>query len=165
MSQADTKQGRKPATRKASRSSPRAGGDSVTLEDVARLAGVSTITVSRALNHPDKVAANTLGKVNRAINQTGYVPNLLAGGLTPILPPARLAELGYRLAAYPLALLAVAVAAMRAALDELAAGRMPDRQVDFATLRALVGFDAYDRLLDTYAAPSASTPPTPRSPG
>ena len=48
---------------------------------MARLAGVSTITVSRALNHPDKVAANTLGKVNRAINQTGYVPNLLAGGL------------------------------------------------------------------------------------
>ena len=54
---------------------------SVTLEDVARLAGVSTITVSRALNHPEKVAAATLEKVNRAINQTGYVPNLLAGGL------------------------------------------------------------------------------------
>jgi LacI family gluconate utilization system Gnt-I transcriptional repressor len=59
----------------------RRGGDSVTLEDVARLAGVSTITVSRALNYPDKVAAKTLDKVNRAISQTGYVPNLLAGGL------------------------------------------------------------------------------------
>ena len=34
------------------------------------------------------------------------------------------------------------------------AGRMPDRQVDFATLRALVGFDAYDRLLDAYATPA-----------
>ncbi|MCP5415627.1 MAG: LacI family DNA-binding transcriptional regulator [Chromatiaceae bacterium] len=59
----------------------RRGGDSVTLEDVARLAGVSTITVSRALNYPDKVASKTLEKVNRAISQTGYVPNLLAGGL------------------------------------------------------------------------------------
>ena len=34
------------------------------------------------------------------------------------------------------------------------AGRMPDRQVDFATLRALVGFDAHDRLLDAYAIPT-----------
>ncbi len=82
-----------------------------------------------------------------------HIANLLAGGLTPILPPARLAELGYRLAAYPLALLGVAIAALRAALSELAAGRMPEHQVDFATLRALVGFDAYDRLLDAYAAP------------
>lgn len=55
--------------------------DSVTLEDVARLAGVSTITVSRALNYPEKVAARTLDLVNRAIQKTGYVPNLLAGGL------------------------------------------------------------------------------------
>lgn len=61
--------------------SRRSGNDSITLEDVARLAGVSTITVSRALNQPDKVAADTLDKVTRAIDQTGYVPNLLAGGL------------------------------------------------------------------------------------
>lgn len=59
----------------------RRGLDSVTLEDVARLAGVSTITVSRVLNHPGKVAAVTLERVNRAIERTGYVPNLLAGGL------------------------------------------------------------------------------------
>jgi LacI family transcriptional regulator, gluconate utilization system Gnt-I transcriptional repressor len=59
----------------------RRGLDSVTLEDVARLASVSTITVSRALNHPDKVASATLERINRAIEQTGYVPNLLAGGL------------------------------------------------------------------------------------
>ncbi len=56
-----------------------AGG--VTLEDVARLVGVSSITVSRAINCPDKVATQTLEKVNRAIARTGYVPNLLAGGL------------------------------------------------------------------------------------
>ena len=39
-------------------------------------------------------------------------------------------------------------------MRELAAGRMPERQVDFATLRTLVGFDAYDRLLDAYAMPA-----------
>jgi len=59
----------------------RGANDGITLEDVARLAGVSTITVSRVLNHPEKVAADTLEKVTRAVSQTGYVPNLLAGGL------------------------------------------------------------------------------------
>ncbi|MDF1589942.1 MAG: LacI family DNA-binding transcriptional regulator [Desulfobacterales bacterium] len=61
-------------------SSPRATG-SVTLGDVAKLAGVSPITVSRALNQPEKVAPKTLAKVQKAIALTGYVPNLLAGGL------------------------------------------------------------------------------------
>jgi len=61
-------------------SSSRASG-SVTLDDVAKLAGVSPITVSRVLNHPDKVAQKTLEKVQQAIDRTGYVPNLLAGGL------------------------------------------------------------------------------------
>lgn len=61
-------------------SNPRSTG-SVTLDDVAKLAGVSPITVSRVLNHPDKVAAKTLEKVRKAIALTGYVPNLLAGGL------------------------------------------------------------------------------------
>ena len=54
---------------------------SVTLSDVARLAGVGSTTVSRAINHPDQVAPKTLEKVNQAITRTGYVPNLLAGAL------------------------------------------------------------------------------------
>lgn len=58
---------------------PSAG--SVTLSDVARLAGVGTTTVSRALNHPGQVASKTLVKVNQAIELTGYVPNQIAGAL------------------------------------------------------------------------------------
>lgn len=53
----------------------------VTLDIVAKIAGVSAITVSRAINKPEKVAPKTLEKVNQAIARTGYVPNLLAGGL------------------------------------------------------------------------------------
>lgn len=60
--------------------SSRMKGD-VTLDVVAKIAGVSAITVSRAINRPEKVAPETLTKINKAIAQTGYVPNLLAGAL------------------------------------------------------------------------------------
>lgn len=51
------------------------------MEDVARAAGVSLVTVSRAINHPDKLAAETLAAVRAAIERLGYVPNLMAGSL------------------------------------------------------------------------------------
>lgn len=54
----------------------------VTLKDVARLAGVSPITASRALTRPDLLTADTRERVLRAVEQIGYVPNALAGGLT-----------------------------------------------------------------------------------
>jgi LacI family gluconate utilization system Gnt-I transcriptional repressor len=53
----------------------------VTLADVAKLAGVSPITVSRVLNRPELVAPGTIAKVRQVIERTGYMPNLLAGGL------------------------------------------------------------------------------------
>lgn len=65
---------------KAQRRTRRATG-SVTLTHVARLAGVSPITASRALNTPDKVSAAALERVRDAVKRTGYVPNMLAGGL------------------------------------------------------------------------------------
>lgn len=54
---------------------------SVTLSDVARVAGLSPITVSRALNKPGLVRPETVAKVREAVALTGYIPNLLAGGL------------------------------------------------------------------------------------
>lgn len=53
----------------------------VTIHEVARLAEVSLMTVSRALNQPHKVAPQTLQRVREAVARTGYVPNLVAGGL------------------------------------------------------------------------------------
>jgi LacI family gluconate utilization system Gnt-I transcriptional repressor len=53
----------------------------LTLTDVARLAGVSPITASRALNTPGAVSDVLLARVRAAVESTGYVPNMLAGGL------------------------------------------------------------------------------------
>ncbi len=46
-----------------------------TLHDVAAHAGVSTATVSRCLNFPDKVTPSTREKVQTAIAALGYSPN------------------------------------------------------------------------------------------
>lgn len=48
------------------------------INEVALVAGVSTATVSRYINTPDRVASKTRRKVELAIRQTGYTPNTLA---------------------------------------------------------------------------------------
>lgn len=52
-----------------------------TVIDVARRAGVSPATVSRVMNAPDMVTEKTRNKVNKAVTELGYLPNLLAGAL------------------------------------------------------------------------------------
>lgn len=48
------------------------------LKDVAKLANVSLMTVSRALNNPERLKPETLARVQQAIEQTSYVPDLSA---------------------------------------------------------------------------------------
>ena len=57
------------------------GSNWVKMEDVARRAGVSLITVSRAFRYPDKVAEDTRKSIDEAATELGYVPNLVAGDL------------------------------------------------------------------------------------
>jgi len=52
---------------------------SLTLIDVAKVAGVSPMTVSRALHRPELVSEETRDKVREAVRKTGYVSNMLAG--------------------------------------------------------------------------------------
>jgi LacI family gluconate utilization system Gnt-I transcriptional repressor len=52
-----------------------------TIHDVASRANVSLITVSRALKTPSLLAPDTLRRVEAAVAETGYIPNLIAGGL------------------------------------------------------------------------------------
>jgi len=53
----------------------------VRVEDVAREAGVSPITVSRTLSSPDKVKPETREKVTAAVQRLGYVVNSIASTL------------------------------------------------------------------------------------
>ncbi len=55
---------------------------SVKITDVATAAGVAPMTVSRVINTPDRVSPETTARVRAAIDRLGYVPNLIAGGLS-----------------------------------------------------------------------------------
>lgn len=58
-----------------------AQGKRVTLQDVARQAGVGQITASRALREPGKVSPALRARVQAAVDALGYVPNRVARGL------------------------------------------------------------------------------------
>jgi LacI family gluconate utilization system Gnt-I transcriptional repressor len=55
---------------------------SVTIADVAERAGVSAMTVSKALRDTGRLSADTRARVKRAAEDLGYVPNVLAGALS-----------------------------------------------------------------------------------
>lgn len=59
----------------------RRGVGRVTLNTVARQAGVSAITVSRYFNQPEQVSPERRERIAAVVAELGYVPNLVAGGL------------------------------------------------------------------------------------
>ncbi|WP_306025137.1 LacI family DNA-binding transcriptional regulator [Oceaniradius stylonematis] len=65
------------------------GRSGVTLADVAREAGVSAMTVSRALRNPDRVSARSRDAIQAVIERLGYVPDpaarALAAGRTNVI--------------------------------------------------------------------------------
>ncbi len=54
----------------------------ITMKDVAEFIGVSTATVSRAINSPEKLSPNTLKKVQNAFHTLGYQYNPLAAAMS-----------------------------------------------------------------------------------
>lgn len=66
--------------RRTARPSPGAGRNA-SIQDVAATAQVSIATVSRVLNTPDLVAADTAERVRKAIDQLNFRPNRFAQGL------------------------------------------------------------------------------------
>src|SRR5450830_248555 len=59
----------------------RRGSGRATIHDVAHLAGVGSITVSRYFKQPELVSTALCEKISLAVKTLSYVPNLAAGGL------------------------------------------------------------------------------------
>ena len=77
--------------------------------------------------------------------------NLLEEGETPLLSHDELHAMGFKIAAYPLTLLAAAARAMEQALASLRLGSQSVELLAFDRLRELVGFPDYDRARARYA--------------
>ena len=60
----------------------RNGGSDIKMSDIARHAGVSPMTVSRALSDPSSVSEKMRRKVYAAVREFGYLPNRIAGSLS-----------------------------------------------------------------------------------
>ena len=60
----------------------RGGNGEITMSDIARHAGVSPMTVSRAMSDPSSVSEKMRRKVEASVRQHGYVPNRIAGNLS-----------------------------------------------------------------------------------
>jgi LacI family transcriptional regulator len=82
-------------------------------KDVARLAGVSTATVSRVLNTPDRVDAKTERRVRDAVAKLRYVPH----GAARALRSRKSRMVGAVVPSFDYALYARTTSAMQTALD------------------------------------------------
>ncbi|HRD48965.1 MAG: isocitrate lyase/PEP mutase family protein [Candidatus Competibacter sp.] len=78
--------------------------------------------------------------------------NLIEFGKTPLLPPAQLEAIGYKIAVYPLTLLNVSIKAMQTALARIQRGEIAE-VLTFTDLQAAVGFPEYYAGEERYRAP------------
>ncbi len=90
---------------------------------------------------------------------TPLLYNYAPGGRSPLLPFARLRELGYAIILLPIDTLLVAAKAMQGFLRELGAGKdvasLADRYLAFADLNELLGVPAQLALAETYTEEGA----------
>ncbi len=93
-----------------------------------------------------------LARVAHELAGTPLLVNLVEEGDTPLLPHARLAEFGFKIAAYPLTLIESAAKAMQDALAAFARGERPPpaSRLSFGELRELVGFPRYHEEEERY---------------
>ena len=79
-----------------------------------------------------------------------HLANMIDGGATPFVARERLEGLGYRIAAYPVAMLGAAIGAMQSNLAGLRESRPAHGGLAFADIKRIVGFETYHALEDRY---------------
>ncbi|WP_300035593.1 LacI family DNA-binding transcriptional regulator [uncultured Roseobacter sp.] len=127
------------------------------LEDVARLAGVSTASISRALNSPEKVAPETRARIEQAVENLGYTPNF--GGRA--LASGRANTVGAVIPSMANAMFANALQAFQEALSEtgvnlLVATTGFDPDQEMAAIKSLVAHGAGGLMLIGNERPAAT---------
>ncbi len=128
-----------------------------TLQDVARAANVSTATVSRCLNLPDRVRPETRAKVEAAVNELGYTPHF--GGRA--LASNRTNTIGAVIPTMESAIFALGLQALQ---DELSASGVTllvatshyDAQREADQIRALLGRGVDGLILIGEARPEST---------
>jgi LacI family transcriptional regulator len=123
-------------------------GTAPTLADVSRLAGVSTASISRALNEPEKVAKATREKIEAAIETLGYTPNF--GGRA--LASSRTNTVGAVIPSMSNAMFASGLQAFQEVLSQhditlLVATTGFDPQIELRQIKALIAHGADGLLL------------------
>ncbi|KAL2622614.1 hypothetical protein R1flu_002819 [Riccia fluitans] len=94
---------------------------------------------------------------------TPKMANMLeGGGRTPVLSPQELEALGFKLVAYPLSLIGVAMQAMKDALYGLRTGQLPaqDRLPVFEQMKSTLGIEHYLHEEKRYEEPVVIAPTT-----
>ncbi|MDM8525529.1 isocitrate lyase/PEP mutase family protein [Desulfococcaceae bacterium HSG8] len=81
--------------------------------------------------------------------------NMVEQGVTPVLPPSELREIGYKIVAYPLTLILAGIRAMESALSSLRREESPRTLAEFSHLREIIGFPEYYEAEKKYAADRA----------
>lgn len=99
---------------------------------------------------PESVAE--LEQVGRALQGVPLMANMLEGGRTPILKPAELEDLGFRIVIYGISLLMRSVKTMVDSLEDLRSGelKMVGTGVGFEDYKRIVGFDRWAELERRY---------------
>lgn len=139
----------------------------VTLKDVSKAAGLSLITVSRALRQPETVHADTRERIQKTIAELGYVPNLAArslvskrsdmiGVVVPILASSLFADFAQgvtgALDAHGLRML-LAVSNWSPEAEEEAVRTFIARQADAIILTGFSHTDATRKMLERFDGP------------
>ena len=98
-------------------------------------------------------APKTMDALKRICNEVDgpQMANMLEGGLTPMLSPAELQELGFSIASYPFTLLMRSIKTIQDALAEMRTGNIPSAVMSFDELKTVVGFDQYYSDEDRYS--------------
>jgi len=97
-------------------------------------------------------------RITRTVKGLHLANMVEGGGKTPILPPAELKEMGYRMAIYPVSAWMASIKAIQEVLaalrEEGTTARFAPRMVSFREMFEVVGRSAYESLEKKYAGPA-----------